>query len=317
MNSQTDRSKHQSQLAGATLKPWKSHKGYGSSSGQITTPGRNYGRHIDNAIHENMLHLNKTNKTYRCQLDDEGVDMDILTESARCDYAWNNDAGMRQRVEVDLLSIARPARARKNKSELLIYSQVASHHSSCISEQPRASQVYTFAALERVAEQFVADVSDAQSNTSGTDFSYDFGWGDDFGPWSAPCCWSHDDDCCNNMPDMNDSSSSLEPLLTESFSNAARGGHGMPVASFVQLEPLLTEFEYAHKELSNIDPRVFSPTLHSPVTENDDVESLGWDDLAFSESESDVEWVDLNDDEYHDSRYNTASSAYTMKLEAT
>lgn len=91
----------------------------------------------------------------------------------------------------------------------------------------------------------------------------------------------------------------------------------MPAASFVQLEPLLTEFEYAQKEFSNIDPRVFSPTLHSPLTENDDVESLGWDDLAFSESESDVDWVDLNDDEYHVSRDNTASSAYTMKLEAT
>lgn len=120
MNSQMDRSKHRNQLAGATLKPWKSHKGYGSSSGQIATPGRNYGRHIDNALHENILHLNKTNKTHRYQLDDEDVDMDILSERARCDYDWNDDARPSQRVEVDLLSIARPARARKNKSELLI-----------------------------------------------------------------------------------------------------------------------------------------------------------------------------------------------------
>lgn len=120
MNSQVDRIKHRNQLAGTTLKPWKLHKGYGSSSGQIVTPGRNYGRHIDNAIHENILRLNKAGKTYRCQLDDEEVDMDIRIESARCDYTWNNDADSRRRMEVDLLSIARPARARKNKSELLI-----------------------------------------------------------------------------------------------------------------------------------------------------------------------------------------------------
>lgn len=162
-----------------------------------------------------------------------------------------------------------------------------------------------------MAEQYVADVSDTQSNTSGTDFSFDFGWGDDFGPWSAPCCWSHDDDCCNNMPDMNDSSSSLEPLPAESFSNSADGGHETPAASIVQLEPLLTEFECTH------DPRVFSPTLLSPVSEDDDVESLGWDDLAFSESESEVDWVDLNDDEDHVSWHNIASSAHVTKLEVT
>lgn len=152
---QTDRYKHCNRLATGYLKPWKSSKGYGSRSSQITTPGRKFARHIDNSIHDTILQL-KTPKAFRHTLDDEDVDMDVAQECSHCDEYGYHDEGARQcRVEIDLMSLARPARTRKNKSmfgiHILVRLAVLITHYSTISRKsglcftiPRTSGRNTF-----------------------------------------------------------------------------------------------------------------------------------------------------------------------------
>lgn len=118
---QADRCKHCNRLATDYLKPWKSSKGFSSRSSQITTPGRKLARHIDNSIHDIILQL-KTPKTFRHTLDDEDVDMDVAQECSHYDeYGYHDDEARQCRIEIDLVSLARPARARKNKSEFSIH----------------------------------------------------------------------------------------------------------------------------------------------------------------------------------------------------
>lgn len=106
------------------LKPWKSSKGFGSRSGQFTTRGRKAGSHIDNAIHDTVLQL-KTYKAFRLTLDDEDVDMDVVEECNRSEECGYHENGARHcLVEIDLMNLARPARARNHTSEFGIHAPV-------------------------------------------------------------------------------------------------------------------------------------------------------------------------------------------------
>lgn len=117
----TERCKHFNRLATDYLKPWKSSKGFGSRSSQITTPGHKFARHIDNSIYNIILQL-KTPKAFRHTLDDEDVDMDVAQECSHCDeYGYHDEEARQCRVKIDLMSLARPARAHKNKSEFGIH----------------------------------------------------------------------------------------------------------------------------------------------------------------------------------------------------